>query len=653
VWVIGSFHNLILLKLCRIGFRLSGLGDANASTVLEQDEMIDYRSHVVALDGLTAALETRAFPEAAVIAARDQQIKDVKKEPGWATLGCLMDHLLRHAASDGLELTLLEKAASLWSDGLTIHATLGDSRSRMETALLNPADPGSAEHFNRGCEDLRLLGLKVAHKLDALEALRQQVMKLAHLPEHPRQLDRPLKKWDWGNLFLARRTDAFVRALFADATDPDLRSFAFGALSGYSANVCGSTYLGQVVGGPRRLHRFRYRVASNVVGSWLAQINPKAKTLASIAKEIRFGDAAPTPTLPPSLASFIEKSLRKTYDIGRAASLPDLQKGYSRLVRCLELLDAFNTLPTAPSAPDDVFLARLYADPSNTPPPVLTVAVATPQNARGTSPTNVHPTSHFGSNGKPDASDNAPDGGNACGNFWMGVILAIIFLGGGFVDCIGMWAQGERCKIWDKMWIDFGAWWNPNQPTQEEVEKAARKIQPLTAEGFKAAASVDQMNILVKNMFELHNHVWEGLGKAQTVLATYGLIYPDGMLAAPLFRQFLSVPAQGTYPALPEVDPVNHYHEYPSTQTEHPPVPARYPPGTKPDAVIGSPISSGSDPTSAQIAVNIWSQIARGQHDAVNLDLDADRGFDFKCWATQGSINSDPVGILTLPYEGM
>jgi hypothetical protein len=613
--------------------------------------MIDYRSHVVAVDSLKANLVAKVFADAAVTAERDQQIKDVNNEPGWATLGSLMDHLLRHASSDGLELTLLEKASSLWNDGLNVHTILGDSRLKIETALLDPAHPASATQFNEAIEKLRLLSLSVVGKPDGFEALRREIMKLAHIPEHPRQLDQPLNDWRWGDVFMARRTDAFLRTVYAGSNDPSLRSFAFGVLSGYSANARGSAYLGQVVGGPRRSHRFRHRVAGNVVGSWLAQKNPMAKSLASIAKDIRLGDASIVPSLPSSLASFIEKSLKNTFDLRHTAPLPDLQTGYARLVRHLELLDTFNILPPAPIAPADVFLSRFYADPRKPSPPTLTVAAATQQEPRQ-SAGSVHPTNHVGSNGQPDASDKAPTLGDRCGNFWMAILTGIVILAGGWIPCLGQLKTDGHCKLWDDM---VKEWNNANKPSQEQIAALGTGSAALSSEDFQALAGLDQFNLMVKNMFELHNHVWEGLGKAQTFLATYGLIYPDGMLAAPVFNQFLSVPTPSTYPARPEVDPVNHYHEYPATPTEHPLVVGHYPPGTSPDAFIGPPLGGGTLSTAAQLAVEIWSQIATGEHvapqDSINFDLEADRCFDFKCWATLGSINADPVGILTLSYE--
>ncbi|MCU1571980.1 MAG: hypothetical protein JWO93_62 [Micrococcaceae bacterium] len=116
--------------------------------------------------------------------------------------------------------------------------------------MLNPADPASAGVFNSATNNLRLQGLEAAARLDEVEAFRQDVMKLAHLPEHPRQRDRKVSDWDWGNVFLARRTDAFVRTVFDLAGEPSLQAFAFGVLSSYTSTPAVRPTWGRSWAGP-------------------------------------------------------------------------------------------------------------------------------------------------------------------------------------------------------------------------------------------------------------------------------------------------------------------------------------------------------------------------------------------------------------------
>lgn len=613
--------------------------------------MIDYRTHAVAMEGFQSTLAGEVFVDPGAAAARDDLLAAVSTDRGLATLGSLIDHLLRHAASDGAELALLERGAVLWQSGLTLFSTLSSSRAGVENALLNPADPASAGAFNSATTNLRLQGLEAAARLDEVEAFRQDVMKLAHIPEHPRQRDRKVSDWDWGNVFLARRTDAFVRTVFDLAGEPSLQAFAFGVLSSYTSNACGSAYLGQVVGGPRRSHRFRNRIAANTVGSWFALSNPDLRHLTGLADLIRFGDDPAAPVLPAAVEELIKKALSETYDLARTPPLPDLQLGYRRLIRHLELLDMF-TLPASPTDPALPFQAALYGDPTNPFTAIFTVQAANfpagPGQAPGSQPTNY--SGGGGGTPGPTTTDSAPTTGERCGSFWMGLIYAIMFLGGGFAPCIGAWAQGERCKLWDAIWKEFG---DANKPSQEQMNALASQSQPLTGEELVTAAGLPQMVQLVGNLHELHLHVWEALAKARAFLAIHGMIYPDNMLNGPVYKQFLTVPVQALLPRLPELDPAANFHHFPGTTAENPVAGfAPYPTGTSPAAIIvGAP--GAALPTASSTAFQTWWQITNGLQDAQNYDLDADRGFQHPCWNVTGSINDNPIGIANLAYQDM
>lgn len=609
--------------------------------------MIDYRTHAVALTAFQSMLSAAALADPNTATARNELLTAVGSERGLATLGSLIDHLLRHATSDGVELALLERGAVLWRSGLALFSTLSGSRAGIENSLLSPADPASAGLFNAATNDLRLQGLEATVKLDEVERFRRDVMEFTHIPEHPRQRDRQQSEWDWGNLFLARRTDAFVRGVFARAIAPPLQAFAAGVLSSYAANACGSAYLEQVVGGPRRSHRFRDRIAGNSVGSWFALSNPELRNLSDLADLIRFGDDPAQPVLPPEVEDLITQTLTDTFDLARTPPLPDLQLGYRRLIRHLELLDMF-TMPAPPADPAPSFQAALYGDPTNPPATIFTVQAANfaggPGQGTGTQPTNY---SGGGGTVGPTKTDSAPTTGERCGSFWMGIIYAIMFLGGGFAPCIGAWAQGERCKLWDAIWKEFG---DANKPSQEQMDALAAQSQPLTQEELVTAAGLGQMVQLVGNMHDLQVHVWEALAKARAFLSIHGMIYPDGMLSGPVYGQFLTVPVQVPLPRLSELDPPADFYRFPPTPAENPIVGwGPYPVGTDPAAIIGGTPGEGS-PTASGTAFRLWWQIARGVQDAQNDDLDADRGYQHPCWYVTGSINDDPLGVATLGY---
>jgi len=609
--------------------------------------MIDYRAHLTSLTACESTLGTLALGDPGLAASREEQLEHVNKERGSAMLGALADHLLAHAASDGAELSLLGRAADLWKQGLDLYAAIGASRADIEAALADPGKPGAADKFNDGVKRFRDQVPSVQLAATAIEKLRTDIMHHAHIGEHPRQADRDLPAWGWGDIFLARRTDAMVRMVYRGARHPADHAFAFGLLSGYGANACGSAYLGQVVGGPRRTHRFRDRIARNAVGSWFASVDPGLPAPSAIAEQIRFGPSG-APALPTTLETLLSSSLLEAYDPARTPPLPDLQLGYRRLLRHLELLDSFG-MPPSPELPLPAFVATLYADPANPAPPLFSVEASNYADGPGQPPP-IHPTNHSGSaHTTPTESDKAPTTAERCGSFWMGVVAAITFLAGGWIPCVVAWSDGDRCIIWDEIWKNFN---DANRPSQEQMDWAASQSQPLTASEFENLAKVDQMTRMVGYMFDLQNHLWEGLSKARAVLAIYGLIYPDGLLDNPAYAQFTAVPAGTTLPLQADPSQATNFHRYPPAVVENPASGwGPYPIEASPDAFVGPAGPNTPAPTACGIALQTWLQIMRGELDADNLDLDADRGIRHPCWAANGPISSDPLSVRPLPYH--
>ncbi|WP_242394436.1 hypothetical protein [Anaeromyxobacter oryzisoli] len=604
--------------------------------------MVDYRTHVAALEAFRAALAAQTISDPKLASTRDRAMQDLASAPDVALLGALVDHLVWHAASDGTELALLERSASLWRQGATLYAALGQVRADLEESLASPADPSSVAKFSAASANMKAFADGMTLGQGELGALRADIEALTHLPPHPRQQDRKLHDWTWADVFLARRTDALARALHARASDPPTRAFALGALSSYGANACGSAYLGQVVGGPRRCHRHRDRLARNTMGSWLAQSRPTLRSLSDLANAMRPGGGA-TPALPAAVEQLVTEALTSTYDLSRTPPLPDLQLGYRRLIRHLELLDGF-AMPPAPVPPMEPFLTALYGDPTR-PAPSLVPAPAGAGGGPGAG--GVKP--QWTSSGKPAKTDSPPSTGDRCGSFWELILLAVVFLAGGFIYCIGKWGQKERCEIWDNMVND----WNTAFAAGGGAGQGAlvgSSQQQLTAGELAAAAQVDQVTALVGYLFDLQRRVWEGLDQAYTFLAVYGIIYPDGLLARPLYQEFTAIPPPGSWPHVPVPDPEPTVHLFPATPIEQPAAAASpLPAGATPDAVLlgvaGAPLETASD-----TALRVWDQLARGVLDANNLDLDADRGWHHACWSTGGSIDDVPLAVDVLPY---
>src|SRR5688572_28743039 len=271
--------------------------------------MIDYYSHLAALAHFRQGLAQSTFLDASTIALRDQHLKDAANAEGAATLGALIDHWMWHASSDGAELALVERAATLWREGLELYSTLGAYRTNLEQALIDPTNAAAVDAFNTAASKIHPFLLQVKGKNAQIQALKSDVHIFAHIKPHPRQQARQIARWPWSDLFLARRTDAFVREVRRGSSNVSTSALALGALSSYSANTCISAYLGQVVGGPRRAHRHRDRLARNTLGSWCRDNVPGVPKLSDVSAQLK----SAAPTLPAAVSAFVRTSLGKCY----------------------------------------------------------------------------------------------------------------------------------------------------------------------------------------------------------------------------------------------------------------------------------------------------------------------------------------------------
>jgi len=609
--------------------------------------MIDYRAHIAALNEFRQWLAATSISDPKIAAIRAQHLTDVAAAPEMAMLGSLIDHLIWHAASDGTELDLVQRAANLWKQGLSLFKSLAEFRADLESALSDPSNPNSVTKFNAATQKFYQMALTVTSKAGEIASLRKDVSKFAHVPPHPRQQDLPLASWSWKDVFIGRRTDAFTRSVRKLATAQSTSAFAFGVLASYGGNVCGSAYLGQVVGGPRRSHRHRDRLARNTVGSWVARSRPSLPALKTIASSIRYGPAA-APRLPSGIENLIRAAMADAFDLSRCPPLPDFQRGYRKLIRHLELLDTI-VMPDSPAMPIEPFLSTLFGDPSNPHVSIFDASVgvssASPGlgsgSGSGTTPQNAP------SGSSPNTTDSPTSAGDACGAFWEGILLGIILLVGGFIYCMGMWVQGQRCKLFDQMVNDFKKAFSPGQGAQVSNEPP----EAITAYGLTVASQVDQMTTLVGHMFDLHTFLWEALDKAYDFLAVYGLIYPDGRLQRARFAPLLSVPVTppGSWPHLQPADSINTLHKYPGSATEQPASAMNYPPLATPEAFLTG-VPGNSLMTSVQVSTSVWQQMAANVTDAENYDMDADRALQHPCWTVSGSINNKPLNVIGLPY---
>lgn len=571
--------------------------------------MIDYFGHMAVVDELHGLLRITSYSNADEQKAQARTLAALAQDGDLACLGALTDHLLAHAASDGAELDMLQQAADLWRDGLDVYADVGKVRAALESALTDPAAPDALDKFNQAQALIGGLEQRATQVITAAMALPAQMSPPRYLARHPRQEDRKTPEWNWGDLFLARRTDAFVRSVAAQAgKDSGARAFAFGVLAGYGGNVAGSAYLGRTVGGPRRSHPYRDRLSRYASGSWLRQHRSGLPPMKKLVQMLRWGVPGLPAQLPANIAQLLQDSLTASYDLRITAPLPDLNIGYQRLLRHLELLASFD-MPAAPAPLALALETRKDANPAAFPPLEA----------------NLKPTSGSGGSPPGGGTSNADSEETKSKTCWAGLLSVLLVIGIVFLCII---TGGAAC----------GAGSPPKDPSHPDPQPGTNS-QALTA-----FASTDQAVHICDVLEQLQQYLWQGFSNAADYLAVFGIIYPNALqLLQPAHAQFTASPPPAAYPHRASAQPNVGYESMPATPVEHAAggSPA-HPPLSTPDRYVTA---------AARLAHQLWQQLARGDADSANLDMDADRDAGRQCWdIATGSIKDDPVPEVALAY---
>jgi hypothetical protein len=588
--------------------------------------MIDYFAHVAVFESVRTALV--GVTDAGLASARDKLLADAAAYPEAALLGTLVDHLLMHTTSTGAEIEILGRAADLWKSGRAVYDTAGCVRTDVESVMKNPTAPGAEESFNVAMATFIGLRPKLAAIQADMDALGSDVTQWQHLPNpHPRQRDETISGWDWGDRFLARRTEAFVRAAFKDAQGPRTSAFALGALASYAGNVAGSAYLGHVVGGPRRTHPRRDRIARNAVGAWI-RANRTLPDLQRLSAEIhRNGSAGQSSFLRSDLEGVLQKCLTEAFPGTPPANL---SLGLARLETHLALLAVFvrPPLPVPPSPTLMATMAPLDADGSvdfdSQPDPNDPPYGPPPPMGPDLTPT------------KPSRTNDAA--------LWVvcaAIVVTALYL---LIDGIVALAKGRKYDPWGDL---HGG--NIGDAPDENVNFSAQQL--------KALSSSSGGTLMIEELFSFQMKVWQAMEDALTFLVKKGLVYPDELTIGGItFSQFTALGPLSPWPLRTEVAIDEGYLDFPSGTVEHPPATASpFPVGATPFTFVDVPSVPVSFQAAPTEAVRLWLQIARAEHDSVNLDLDADRGHHAPCWqvADKTSIDDDPVIVDVLPYTGL
>lgn len=576
--------------------------------------MLDY-------NGLSAAVAstTKAFQEALndplLASAGEELAQAAEDEPDIARLGAMLGPLLAQAGSEPLELSLLRRAAELWRGGVKLAQELQTARTEFELSLARDDLPNAVEVLQMGLDRLAGLHAPVKAIVSEVKTLQAEVDTMAHLPAHPRQTDAPSSSWNWIDVFAGRRGLAFVEAMRQAAGDRRGHAFAGGAIAGYAGHVSGSAWLGAVVGGPRRLHRFRDRLARNTLGVALRR-EASGPDFGELAARLRF-EGREVPVLPSDLKAQLTAALQAAYP-GRA--LPDLDLAHRRMIEHLELLTGF-MVPDPPAPPP------IVETPAGEAAPIQTQTFDAPEDQVGGTFALGPETNHD----SPGVSSQKKAQGNACLYIFLLIVtLGIIYL----IWCIGRLTTDKKCGI-----EDFVGDSSPNPPDPRAPQANQQMLETLREPA--------NANHILNDIYQLQITIWQGFAAARSFLTVCGLIPPNEQeLALPLFSQFLAVPSNSVWPHRDDANAGEAYTNHPTTPAEDPAQPVPFPDRSWEWLLHVNLVDNASTFSEAVFTVLLGSERA-------NLDLDADRGRLHRAWAVAPgtSIADQPLSVAVLAFE--
>jgi hypothetical protein len=567
--------------------------------------MIDYFSHVSALRVCLQALKTSPPTDPAHKKAVPEALDAAAAQPGAAILGTLVDHLLQYSQSaTSVEIGILTKAAALFADGLSILNKFAAIRPGLETGVTTPNAPGALAAYNAALAELPGLQTDLQNIYTKLEAF-QATFSVNWIAPVGQQQGTPVLQWDWRDVFLARRTTAFVASTQKLAATSRQLAFAVGTLAGAAGNIIGSGYLNAVVGGPRRSHTLRHRLAAYSVGAWLRDNeHALASTLADIRQALTFGETG-TLTLPSDLKTLAHDALEKAYPTG-TQPLPDLETGYTNLMEHLKLLGEF-TLPPVPAPMSNALTSKMIQ--AGVSPGVIDLVGGA--------------VSGIGTN-YPQIGSHENAGGVCL------TLLSWLFFPPSLVIAIDDALGGGE---------------GPDPSVG------------VSSSGLTAIGSSVSGLSAVNSLYGLATSFWQALAAARTALVLRGLLYPNpDDLSSPTFAQFVSIPGILTrgYPLL-SMPATDDGTAWPTSAIETPvQIPAPFAVSSAPSVFLTGATDSVSA-TSSKLWEDMIEFPGRDLPGSANLNLDADRGFAAHCWALDAgsTITTPPVLTTALPYTGI
>lgn len=580
--------------------------------------MIDYHAHVAALRVVQDSLGAVA-PASPFEGEWQEMSAALNAEPGAALLGTLLDHLLERSEGAKPEQDQLEEAAALYGKAIKVLESLAPLRHEFEELVDSPASV-TVEKFDDLTEKLEALvpDLVAIHgQLDGFTSRMEPPFR--HVAHHAVAVDLGPDGWLWRDVILSRRTDAFIRELRrASDGSQSCEALAFGALAGYAANRAGSSYIVQTVGGPRRSHPIRDRMARYSVGAWLRTNEPDlCLPLDELRARITMGgpDGA---GLPAGLQDQILRAIAAAYPAGAPALPPDLNQGYTNLLRHLELLESFPSIPPAEDIPLALWI-RIMKDPQ------AMYFMNNPQDVQG--PPGFEPplpdVTADPENHRPGTSSE--EGG--CGGLGL-LLLAITIIG--IIIYVLIKAKDD-----------------PDNPPNEENPEVLRAR-------LATFFSSNEALKLVLRLYQVQDGLLGAANRGLDYLQKIGMIYPEEKnLTEDRYRQFTNIerpPVRVIH--RPNPDPDTGFADFPLSPIE---LPVDFHPqfglGATPSAFIhGQPPSA---PGAGALGIEAWTRHLEDPNaDSASHNLDADRGPNDPCWRVLSgtSITANPVAISTLAY---
>jgi len=527
------------------------------------------------------------------------------------TIGALYLHLFEHAGSSDVEIVYLEDASALRAGMSDLFQRVGKVRATAEQLSQTPPSPEKYDILKSVLDDSKDLEGIAKTILDKSQKLLDKLKPTDYLETHPINLE--ISNWSWHELLIARRTGAFVSNLEQAAinqapNNDEARAFVHGAFISYATHAVGSTYINDAVGGARRSHPYRQKLARNTVGAWY-RVNFPGETLS--LNELR--DLVIRVKDEPAKVTLIEKliadALKTTYPQLANKPIPDVEAAISSMAHHLDLLTSFSPLALPPLTPVAV---QMKIEESG---------------ARGEVDTQLKPATFNQQYVAPPGSftDNNPVKDNEWYDWVLFPCQAVVWILGKIVEALN-WI-GVKIGLIDQ-----------NSPT------ASSQVQALvTSKDYYVL-----IDLFARLQYKLHQSGADAL----TALKLLGLLYPDEIdLAEPPFRTFTVLLRDAFRFHLP-VNPHTEYLGYPQSPEELPPSlqsPSRY--KDSPEIFLKPNPNYKKTVESFALELLVDSLASEFSPSQVNLNLDADRGFTDPCWELRPPIGVYPMIISRLNYN--